>query len=197
MYCIKCGTQNTDDSLFCNNCGKSISNLKNEEGNIIVDDIIAVKEDNLTSSDIHKKTVTKKSKKIFFYIAITLLITTILILGYYIYGLTKENSDLKENLSKVNLELTNTQVNLDKASLRVDELIEKYNKLSDEAAKTSDTYYKAYKTLNLYKEFAKIVVDGNSSYHTFECSKIQIKEFYIHNLNMAVNLGYTECPECH
>ena len=98
--------------------------------------------------------------------------------------LEKENIQLEEDYSSLNIRYTRMKDNRDK--------------LQDQIGETADRITEISIHSNFLMDSIGFVVEGSNYYHTFECDTFQSADIYwAHNIEYCEYLGYSPCPVCH
>ncbi|MBQ6606772.1 MAG: zinc ribbon domain-containing protein [Firmicutes bacterium] len=59
-----------------------------------------------------------------------------------------------------------------------------------------EKYSSIYNEYKFYHDYAVIVQEGVTNYHSYGCPRLDYHYFWIYNIGAAPGLGYDPCPEC-
>ena len=78
-----------------------------------------------------------------------------------------------------------------------------YKGAESDANEWKEKYSAIYDEYEFYHDYAVIVGDGETNYHSYGCSRLfdnygnmKVDGFWIHNVYAAEGLDYDPCPEC-
>ena len=73
---------------------------------------------------------------------------------------------------------------------------ERYHTVTRQVDNLADLMSERDKERLFWKDYAVIVTETGEKYHTYGCQYIQGREFWIYNIDAAIDMGYEPCSEC-
>ncbi len=204
MFCKNCGTQNTDNSDFCMNCGASLNNENITNITKIINEIPPIQQQQFNNNV--KNVQPKKDKKAILIIMGIIIIVLIVILVLWFmkkrnnnnYGSTNQKSEISYSYSEGNIpkfidgSFSSDTINSSEDVLKVLENIKdemKFKDVSEELKLISEetnedmTYYKfeqIYNNVPVYKQNIIVIVDKHGKING-------LSGYYIPNIDVDVN----------
>ncbi len=200
MICRHCGKLLPDDSLFCQYCGASLEEWT-ERMAIEIESESPTKaaraEPAATGSirycqkcggvvDPETKKCTKCGKQYFKFptnmVRKGIAAFLFLVMAAGLIYLYTQNQALAQELDVKTKEASRIEGQLKIADNNANDWREKYLSI--------------YNEYNFYHQYAVIVQDGVTNYHSYGCPRLDYSYFWIYNKEAAVGRDYDPCPEC-
>ena len=108
--CSKCGTENSKDAVFCENCGSLLNKNKKEEN-------ISISEGNIEPVNRRSKKAPKNKKRPA--IVVTVIVIIMAIVGVVYLKNGKNNTQTAENINEVTLKKSSSSSRKSSVSKRV------------------------------------------------------------------------------
>lgn len=170
MNCIRCGTQITDNAMFCESCEKTVSEPLQESAFLNTQILLPTRKAQpprpAQPKPVRKPEEEKprgRGKLAVLTVLCLLLLAGALFVGTLYLGARSDAAALEERVAA----------------------LEKDNSKLQRAVDFSDAHA------------AFVPNDGSNFYHTGDCIYFDKNSFMVYNVNTAKARGYEPCPYCH